>query len=661
METILHSILSVDLLVVYGQSGIGKTSLLSAGVFQHLRDRGLWPVMLRLNDPQRRPFELIDEEIRAAADAAPGLELLHHPSGYDVPESLWDLLSALEVWNGNTLLQPVLVFDQFEELFTLEWGEIERVAFISELGEIVRRRRSPGREPSRSDPPLPPPDVKIVLSLRADALGELEALSTDIPQILRNRVRVLGLDDDQAGRAIREPAAAEDPRLRSVRFVYTPAAASMLLDFLRMGDERDETLPKARVDPSQLQVVCQHIERVILPLKAGGASGLVEITAGDLGGFDGLNEILRDFYRREVDSFDPEVRAKVKNLCETGLISRSGRRLSLEEGEIQAQFGVSREVLEALIDRRLLRAEPRVGSIYYELAHDTLVAPTMAYRRERQEREATEQEKNARAARFDRWSFRAGLANLFFFGVLGGFSMALPLMALRSPPRRREGRWKRGFALGVGLVYMLMYSFLPWPPDTFKFKILTFLLLVLQPALGAVIGLAWPISGATERPRRLTWAVALTTVILVGVGLAGVFLGDKLAEPSATAASLEPAVASAPSSTHDVGDCVEWLAPSLQAVSCDDPHPYEVYAIPGLGDAAEAYPGDEALTGRTYEACLAEFQPYVGLPNDSSIYDFSYVWPSELDWTEGERSGTCLVHLDSTIPVKEDSARNSVE
>ena len=138
------------------------------------------------------------------------------------------------------------------------------------------------------------------------------------------------------------------------------------------------------IDPSQLQIICQHIERAILPTKGEDPeeNTVVEITAADLGGRVGLERILSEFYRREIMSFPAGQREQVRRLCETGLISENARRLSLEEGQILTNFGVSKGTLDNLVQRRLLRAEPRVGSVYYELAHDTLTRPILDYRQQ---------------------------------------------------------------------------------------------------------------------------------------------------------------------------------------------------------------------------------------------------------------------------------------
>jgi hypothetical protein len=414
IDDVLHSILSVDLFVVYAISGVGKTSLLTAGVLEPLRQRQFFPVVLRLNDPTCPPVALIEGQIRSAADKADGIKVERHPSVRDVvPTTLWDLLGGLEVWRNNTLQQLVLIFDQFEELFTLDWSDDQRDEFIQQLGDVVRRHvAQPERERGSQ---LPPPDVKITLIIREDSLGELEALAAHVPQILRHRFRLGGLSPAQAQAAIREPAALDDARLVTRRFSYSDDATQAILDFLRARESGRGTALSRSIDPSQLQIICQHVERSIVPSKRsdGDSDSTVAISEADFGGHVGLERILRDFYRNELAAFPSRQRVLVRHLCERGLINRSGRRLSLEEGQICAEFGLTKPMLAKLVDRRLLRAEPRVGSVYYELAHDTLTAPILAHRDE------------VRSARRRRW--RRVLVGALGLGLAAAVALVLAL------------------------------------------------------------------------------------------------------------------------------------------------------------------------------------------------------------------------------------------
>lgn len=384
---VLHSILSSELLVIYAASGMGKTSLLNAGVMQALRERGYWPVSIRLNTPSLNPVPAIREQIAKADLVDDSVEVVPAP---DAPEridgSLFDLLAWLEVWKGNDLQDIVLILDQFEELFTLDWAQETRSAFIEALGSVVRGYLpaasidEEGVSPRQSRRPR----AKLVVVIREDSLGELEALSDDIPQILDNRFRLRPLSVEQARAALSEPAAVEDELLASQPFTYGPRATEEILAFLQTRRGRVPTTAVDAIDPSQLQIIGQHVEREILPGKPPPEPGaLPQVNIDDVGGREGLDHILSAFYRSSVESFPEERQPEVRRLCEEGLINQNRRRLSLEEGEIEASYRVTPAVLASLVNRRLIRAEPRVGSVYYELAHDTLVDAILADRDQR--------------------------------------------------------------------------------------------------------------------------------------------------------------------------------------------------------------------------------------------------------------------------------------
>ena len=224
-------------------------------------------------------------------------------------------------------LDELLVFDQFEELFTLGWSDADRTAFIEQFGEVVRRHRvSPDDQPVGAAD-LPAPSVKITLLIREDFLGQLETLAVQVPQIMQRRFRLDGLSPDQAIAAIREPASIDDPRLRTERFTYSAGAAGAILEFLRAEESPLGSTSRA-IDPSQLQIICQHIERSILPRKAASGGTLIEITESDLGGKEGLDRIVGDFYRRQIESFPqdlPSLRRRNPRVRRTRTCRRGGR------------------------------------------------------------------------------------------------------------------------------------------------------------------------------------------------------------------------------------------------------------------------------------------------------------------------------------------------
>jgi formylglycine-generating enzyme required for sulfatase activity len=375
-------VLAQRIVVVYARSGMGKSSLISAGIKAILWDDNVLPVSARVNDGVRGPFVPLYESIEQTAKER-GVE---HVRGSTA--TLWHCFKTAEFWRGDTLLTPLLVLDQFEELFTIQSMD-SREAFITQLASLVRGVRPAGVEDARGAPlGHAPPSVKVLISIREDYLGHLEEMAPAIPEILDNRFRLGPLLEPEARQAIIAPARLDDPRLGSRPFEYAPEALDGILKFLSQRLPGDAVASRPYVEPFQLQLVCQRAEELALQAqRAGTAPGPVTITWPALGGEAGLRATLASFYERQIASLPAErSRRAVRRLCEYGLISVTGRRLSLEEGEIQRTYRLPRAALAELVERRLLRADTRVASVYYELSHDTLVPPILEARRHRENR-----------------------------------------------------------------------------------------------------------------------------------------------------------------------------------------------------------------------------------------------------------------------------------
>jgi hypothetical protein len=139
---LLQLVQQAPLTVLYGKSGLGKSSLLQAGLFPLLRSQHFLPVYLLLDfsDRTKEPsIEQIARRLTEELDRA-GAECRPRADG----ETLWEHLHRedLEIWSrDNFLLTPVLVFDQFEELFSRGGSNTTRMQeFIDHLTELIENR-----------------------------------------------------------------------------------------------------------------------------------------------------------------------------------------------------------------------------------------------------------------------------------------------------------------------------------------------------------------------------------------------------------------------------------------------------------------------------------------------------------------------------------------
>lgn len=384
-QALLHLVLAENLVVLFAKSGLGKTSLINAGLLQTLRERGFLPIKVRFNDSEVSPLQSlylsIEETVRQSSiDCTSGER-----------ESLGHYFKTVEFWSlDDNLLTPVLILDQFEEFFTMH-SPGERRTFITQIADLVKGRRP--QEPQRAilQEELPdsdvPPQVKIIISLREDYLGQLEEMSLELPGILQNRFRLSALHREQAEQAIIEPAQLKDDAIKTYPFRYAPETVEAMLDFLCKQRTRGEVSITDEVEPFQLQLLCQHIENIVQERPAEDAE--FPVKPRNLGNEAEMQRVLQKFYDEQIDTLGSTwEKRRVQKFCETGLISASGRRLSLEEVEIERHFKIPKPLLSKLVDSRLLRAEPRVGSLYYELSHDTLVEPIQTSYRKRKRKKS---------------------------------------------------------------------------------------------------------------------------------------------------------------------------------------------------------------------------------------------------------------------------------
>jgi len=371
-QLLFHRILSEQLIVLFARSGIGKTSLLQAGVMELLRKEGYFPITTRFNIESTPPLQSIFESIDALSNQNCLFEFI-----YDKESStLKDFLNSLEIWSQNEkLMSPILVFDQFEDFFIFHENE-QKDSFILDLASTLS---STILSDNNLNHQQMPPDVKIVISIREDYLAELDKLSSLIPDIFQKRMRLLPLSKENAKEAICKPSSVEDSRMQSQPFTYSERAITEMLNFLSKQKIRGQIKETNEIESFQLQLLCSFLEDKIFNNQTKKPQ---KVSSSDLGGDEGMNNIMSHYYEKVLDSFNKKDREKVRKLCEEYLINQEERRLSKEVNEIERDCGVSKMILEELVISRLLRSEPRVGSDYFELSHDTLVAAIKTYQKE---------------------------------------------------------------------------------------------------------------------------------------------------------------------------------------------------------------------------------------------------------------------------------------
>jgi len=104
----------------------------------------------------------------------------------------------------------------------------------------------------------------------------------------------------------------------------------------------------------------------------------------------------------------------------------------------------------------------------------------------------------------------------------------------------------------------------------------------------------------------------------------------------------------------NVGDCLVGASTGevsgFDGVPCSEPHDNEVIHTFDLADGD--FPGEAAMETQATDRCLAEFETYVGIDYESSIYGLTWLVPTDGSWGQGDREVACLVNnFDGTQKV----------
>lgn len=383
MKTLQLQIAAHRLTTLFARSGVGKTSLLAAGVSEELRVASMLPLFIRLNDVNSQPMEILyncigRECARQGIDYVPGRA-----------DGLWSFCKTTEFWREDVLLTPVLIFDQFEEIFTLQ-AAARREILVSELSFVIRGVRPPTLELKISGPNELallneyPPDVRVLFSLREDFLPNLEELADRIPQVLDQRFRLLPLTRTRAEEALTCPASVDDARLglETRPFDITSDLRKLILDFLSRQSPGVRASSRETVEPFQLQLICEHIEAIAARKQQMSDATMVAVGTYDVRSEQDLMRVMRDYYMKKVRQVQGFInRKRVVILCTEYLISAQGRRVRLEAEQIFQFQRLKEPVLDQLVAAHLLRVDPVDGAKYYELIHDSLIGAILLRRR----------------------------------------------------------------------------------------------------------------------------------------------------------------------------------------------------------------------------------------------------------------------------------------
>jgi tetratricopeptide (TPR) repeat protein/energy-coupling factor transporter ATP-binding protein EcfA2 len=318
------------LLLVYGESGSGKTSLIQCGLQAEIPQEDALFVFIRMatGTPQAVLTTALNQQLKKPINTSP------------LETSLDALLDEVYRQKNKSV---VLVLDQFEEFFFFHSAAVRKI-FTQQLAQWLAEKSY----------------LHVIISIREEYYARLTELEQELPELFDNRLWVRKMSREQAQEVITQPCKRCDINIEK-------SVSDTLLDDLTQ-DNKEIDLPILQVILDRLYTKAnqQQADKPVLTLESYQALGKI-------------NKIVADFIEERIrEHQQPELSRQVLK----AMISAQGTRKvsTLESIQQRAKsFGATiplkelQQQLQHLSDDRILRENAENGQ--YELRHDSLANP----------------------------------------------------------------------------------------------------------------------------------------------------------------------------------------------------------------------------------------------------------------------------------------------
>ena len=371
LEELFSLIIAHRAILVYAQSGAGKTSLLKAGVIPRLVEQA-YKVLPPARVHGVLPADLAAEKVANIfvfhALQHWTADLCHGPSAEECGQTtLAEFLKTLVPPcrpDEESAAPMVIVFDQFEEFFTANshrWQE--RGPFFKQLSQAQEEI----------------PTLKVVFVMREEYIAQLDPLAELLPEKLRTRMHLERLRGNSARSAVVKPF-----QSRGLSF-DAGAAEKLLAELSEIRVSEGDTFREAHgefVEPVQLQVVCQSLwENLEEDWKDGSSANSQSphlITRDFVGRYGDVTHALAHYYDRSVKKAAAEGdigEGELRRWVDKALITPTGTRGLAVRGASGAPGTIPGLTLKCLEEAHVIRREDRGGTITHELTHDRFIEP----------------------------------------------------------------------------------------------------------------------------------------------------------------------------------------------------------------------------------------------------------------------------------------------
>jgi hypothetical protein len=389
------------LTVFYGPSGVGKSSVLRAGVGHEIEETIRFNceeigkpgyAFAYVNQWLGDPVAAVKYAVRQAVASVPNpdgdvswMSRQFNPGPLvnqgDVEAEPAGLVDALAFWSKRLDVTILIVLDQFEEYFLYHPDEEAIGTFATEFPLAVNRR-----------------DLKVqfLISLRVDALARLDRFKDSMPDLFGNLLALPPLRRAGARDAIYRPIGAINAnRSEADRVAIEPALVEEVLTQVRVGAvalattgrggiEREAAAPDAEDTPIETSYLQLVMDRLWDEEQRRGSRMLRATTFTELGGAEG---IVRTHFAETIEKLNDAERAVVQDVLRY-LVTPGGSKIAQEPGSLAGWTGHPPEEVEGVLTKlaaqegRILRRveSPIPGhEPAFEIFHDVLARVVLSH------------------------------------------------------------------------------------------------------------------------------------------------------------------------------------------------------------------------------------------------------------------------------------------
>ncbi|MBB6002158.1 hypothetical protein [Arcicella rosea] len=383
-----------QLIILYGKSGYGKSSLINAGVIPKLVEAETnksvyFNIRLYAKNKEKKEPSPIEKLLEKLKENVLEQSFLHHAKINITDEfQLWYWLKNHQYASNDAAI--ILFFDQFEELFSYDKKE-EIIPFAELLGKMLfqdlphdfledayqelwkakEKETNPERlQALDNDISLlyKKPNIKLVFSLRSDRLSLLNQLTDYLPNLQQNYYELNPISENAARLAITQPAQIINEKFTTPEFVFEKEVVETII-------KRVKNTHDGKIDTATLQIICRFIEE-----QKVWKEKKLSITGDVLGD---ITNIFKNFYQTSLSKLNKEEKAIASQTIEEKFI-QNNQRIPFAGDHLKQEYHLSQTVLDELEKSTLLRKErDTAGRFIYEIGHDTLIEPIYEFAEQR--------------------------------------------------------------------------------------------------------------------------------------------------------------------------------------------------------------------------------------------------------------------------------------